>query len=113
MLCLKEIRLANSKTQDDVARYLKIARASYANIENGKRDPDTITILALADFFHTSIDALFGREPDSASFPKLSKAEEEMLAEYRLLSDENKKGIQKNIQFLLSTQSEEKDTTIA
>ena len=58
---LKEIRTIQGKTQIEVAKFLNIARASYANIENGKRDPDTQTISALADFFNVSVDYLIGR----------------------------------------------------
>ena len=61
MLRLKEIRKAKNMTQTDVARFLNIARASYVNIENEKRDPDTQTICALADFFGVSVDYLIGR----------------------------------------------------
>lgn len=61
MLKLKEIRLLQGKTQEEVAKFLNIARASYANIENRKRDPDTQTILELADYFNVSVDYLMGR----------------------------------------------------
>ena len=61
MLKLKEIRMLQGKTQEEVAKFLNIARASYANIENGKRDPDTQTILELADYFNVSVDYLMGR----------------------------------------------------
>ena len=46
MLYLKEIRQRIGKSQQEVADFLKMQRASYANIENNKRDPDTATILA-------------------------------------------------------------------
>lgn len=61
MLRLKEIRLAHNERQEDVAALLQITRASYANIENGKRDPDTNSLAVLADHYAVSIDELFGR----------------------------------------------------
>lgn len=64
MLRLKEIRTSKGKTQLEIAEYLNIARASYANIENGKRDPDTQTLILLADYFGLTIDEICGREPD-------------------------------------------------
>ncbi len=57
---LKNVRLQQNRTQSEVAEYLNISRAAYTNIENGKRDPDTETIVKLREFFHVTIDLLFG-----------------------------------------------------
>ena len=65
MLRLKELRLSSGKTQQSVADYLNISRASYTNIENGKRDPDTQTLIKLAELFSVSIDCLVGRENEN------------------------------------------------
>lgn len=65
MLRLKEIRTSKHITQTEVAERLNIARASYANIENGKRDPDTQTLMQLADFFSVTIDEICGRDRES------------------------------------------------
>lgn len=85
MLQLKAIRLRQCKTQTEIADYLKIARASYANIENGKRDPDTQTLLALADYFGISIDEIFGRKPAEAQF-HVSDDEKRLLSDFRSLN---------------------------
>ena len=55
MLNLKQYRTQLGLSQADVAATLSISRAAYTNIENGKRDPDTSTLLALADLFHVSL----------------------------------------------------------
>lgn len=68
MLYLKEIRLQKGKSQAEVAEFLKITRASYTNIENGKRDPDTATLLALSDYFGVSLDEIFGRGTQKIHF---------------------------------------------
>ena len=106
MLRLKEIRISQGKTQESVSSFLKIARASYANIENGKRDPDTQTIVALADYFNVSIDALFGRQEKFHN--SITDEERYVLHCYHLLKDENKKVIQGHVDFLLSEQDKEK-----
>ena len=78
MLNLKQYRTQLGLSQADVAATLSISRAAYTNIENGKRDPDTSTLLALADLFHVSLDDLMGRaRPD---VPTLSMDEGKLLA---------------------------------
>lgn len=61
MLNVKRIRQMRKIRQDEVAAYLNISRSAYTNIENNKRDPDTGTLIALADFFKVSLDDLFER----------------------------------------------------
>ena len=56
MIQFKEIRTRKGFTQEQVARYLMISRASYTNIENGKRDPDTHTLEMLSDLFNVTVD---------------------------------------------------------
>ena len=103
MLRLKQIRVANGKTQEAVSAYLRIARASYANIENGKRDPDTQTIIALADYFDVTIDELFGRQSNKQH--SFSEKELLFLHRFNLLNNENKENILENMDFLLSKQN--------
>ena len=46
VLNLKQLRNSLGLSQAEVASHLNISRAAYTNIENGKRDPDTQTLLA-------------------------------------------------------------------
>lgn len=62
MIQCKQIRMRKGLTQAQVAEYLNISRASYTNIENGKRDPDTQTIQQLSDLFNVTVDELLGRQ---------------------------------------------------
>lgn len=61
---LKELRLKNKETQEQIAQLIGITRAAYTNIENMKREPDLETMSILAGHFHTSIDYLAGRTDD-------------------------------------------------
>ncbi len=61
MNSLRDLRKKSSQTQDDIAKFLKITRGAYANIEGGKREPDFATISALADYFGVTVDFLLGR----------------------------------------------------
>ncbi|MBQ9252278.1 MAG: helix-turn-helix transcriptional regulator [Clostridia bacterium] len=89
MLCLKEIRQRQHRTQAEVASFLNIARASYTNLENERRDLDTDTILALADFFNVSIDEIFGRKVETKK-EHFSKDEIQLLEWYRSLNSKGR-----------------------
>ncbi len=103
---LKEIRQSSGKTQDDVAHYLNIARASYTNIENGKRNPDIQTLILLADYFSVSIDSIVGREEKERAIPcplpyegliTLSDTELHLITDYRSLSSQGQEYIRQQM----------------
>lgn len=89
MYRFKAIREQNKLTQDKVAAMLGISRASYTNIENGKRDPDTDSLITLASIFHTTVDYLLGIT-DEALSPgmALGAKEKELLDIFAQLNDE-------------------------
>ena len=58
----KELRLAANLTQKDVADELKVDRSTVAYWENGTAMPRAEQLPKLADLYHCTIDALFGRE---------------------------------------------------
>ena len=59
---LRELREARNLSQADIAKALNISRQAYNFYENDKRDPDTQTLKALADFFNVTIDYLLERD---------------------------------------------------
>lgn len=61
-IILKQLREAHSLTQDDVAKYLNIARATYANYETGNREPSFSTLQKLAGYFGVTTDYLLGND---------------------------------------------------
>ena len=95
MLQLKEIRKRCGKSQKEVAIYLNMHRSSYSNIENGRRDPDTETILAISEFLDCSIDEIYGKEPRQSI--KLSEKQQEAL---RLFDELNEEGQKEAIDYL-------------
>ena len=62
MLNIKAVRTQRAHTQAEVAEFLNIARSTYTNIENGRSDPDTETLLKLAEYFGCSVDTLLGKD---------------------------------------------------
>lgn len=103
MLALKEIRSARRKTQAEVASYLQISRSTYTNIEIGRRDPDTWTILALADYFCVTLDELFGR---SNSPKPLSAEEQELIRDFQKLSKTGREYIRTQMDIALAVYSD-------
>ena len=69
MKLLKQLRTLNNETQADVAAFLKITRAAYTNIENGKREPDFDTLKKLASHYSVTTDYLLGRDEPSPEIP--------------------------------------------
>ena len=57
---LKKFRLSAGKTQAEVARALNITQFTYSNYEKEKTEPSAETVVKLADYFHTTIDSLYG-----------------------------------------------------
>lgn len=58
MKILKQIRLSNGWTQQYVADYLGITKATYSNIETGKRNPSLDLALRIQKMFGVSIENL-------------------------------------------------------
>lgn len=55
---LKEIRLLNDLTQSKIASCFGVSISTISFIENGKRDPDIMLLIAYRNFFNISIDEL-------------------------------------------------------
>ena len=49
-------------SQDEVSLQLDISRSTYANWEQGRREPDIAGLIMLAKFFMVSVDYLVGVE---------------------------------------------------
>lgn len=64
-IILKQLREAHSLTQDDVAKFLNIARTTYANYEIGNREPNFTTLQKLAAYFDVTTDYLLGSNRQS------------------------------------------------
>ncbi|RKD22419.1 Helix-turn-helix [Caminicella sporogenes DSM 14501] len=58
---LKELRLENKKTAEEVAKILSIGRSTLSNYENDIRKPDYDTLKKFASLYNVSLDYLLGR----------------------------------------------------
>ena len=58
---LKDLRKTKKLKQTDMAKFLNITVRHYQDIEYGKINIPTSTLIALADYFDVSLDYLVGR----------------------------------------------------
>lgn len=106
---LKEIRVRNGVSQQQVADVLGLCRSAYCNYEIGRRSPDFAIIKKLADFYRIPLDA-FNETDDSdlndetdfqGEVPKylseLSKKERDLIVKFRILGSEEKKTLLENL----------------
>jgi len=58
---LKELRICENLTQEQLAEKLNISRVNYTRYETDAAKPDYETLLNIANFYNISLDELFGR----------------------------------------------------
>lgn len=59
---LAELRNNKGISQYELASQMNLSRGQIANYEQGTREPDFATLIALADYFEVSLDSLLGRD---------------------------------------------------
>ncbi len=57
---IRELREDHDLRQLDVARMLKMSQTGYSKYETGENDVPTSILIALASFYHVSVDYLLG-----------------------------------------------------
>ncbi len=55
-LRVKQLRLENNKTQEEIAKYLDVDKSTYNKYENGKRKFNNDVVKQLADYYNIKID---------------------------------------------------------
>lgn len=101
---IKELRKRDGRKQGDVATTLGITNQAISRWEAGKGYPDIEMIPAIANYFHVSIDELFGYNNDRENRLSgyIEKAYEMAKPEFML----NRKNLKKHEQFLREALSE-------
>ena len=57
---LRDLREDADLTQTQVAKYLGMSQTGYSKYETGENDIPTQVLIALAKFYHSSVDYLLG-----------------------------------------------------
>ncbi len=100
---IKELRTERGLRQKDVAEKLGISAQSLGYYENWVNKPDPDMLVKLADFFEVSVDYLLCREDEDGAIVlraarELKADEQQLLEEYRALSEPLKSLALKTIQ---------------
>ena len=59
---IRNLRLSNKMTQEELAEKLSVTRQTVSCWENGKSEPDLDTIFKISDIFNTDITLLLNSE---------------------------------------------------
>lgn len=59
---LKELRVLEGLTQNELAEKLQIGRVNYTRYETDTVRPDYETLIKIADFYDITLDELFDRK---------------------------------------------------
>lgn len=63
---LRKLREDKGMAQGDVAQYLGVSRTAVTHWESGKKRPDLVNLVKLADLYNVSLDYLMGRTDNPA-----------------------------------------------
>ncbi len=104
MLRLKELREQLRLNQEGLAVKLNVSQSTISAYEVGERMPDLETLIAIADFFHVSLDYLAGLSDVKQQIRQsdLTADELEYLYTYRQLSNTDKEKVKSYIDGLQS-----------
>lgn len=111
---MRTLRTINHFTQQQVADILNIDRTTYTSYEISKNTPDIMLLDAFAKIFSVSIDFILNidtKNPEAlcdeadeyettrseSLVSQLNRTERELLAEYRVLSEEDQEKIRKTV----------------
>lgn len=67
---IKELRIDNDLTQEELGKILGITQRKYSYIERGIQEPGKELLVALADFYNVNADYLLGRTDEKPPLPK-------------------------------------------
>lgn len=80
-LRIKELRKSLKINQTELGKLIGVSTSAIGMYEQGRREPDTTTLLKLARLFNVSIDYLLGHSesPESFDVPAIAKSVAENL----------------------------------
>ena len=97
---IKEIRLANSMKQSELAKALNVTQAAVSAWELGRREPDFDALRRMSEIFNCSIDDLLGNE----KAPTVENDGERSVLDVSALSPENRTKLEDYLRLLLMSQ---------
>lgn len=67
---IRELREDHDLTQTQIAKILNMSQTGYSQYEIGKNDIPTKILIALSNYYNTSVDYLLGITDEIKSYPK-------------------------------------------
>lgn len=101
---LKELRVLNNKTQQEVAEKINITQFTYSNYETGKTKPTIEILIKLADYYNVTLDYLLNR-PFVNEFGYMTSEEKLLMSNFRKLNTYNQGKIIGEVAGLLMSQN--------
>ncbi len=86
---LIELRKQNKTTQNEIAKYLNIARTTYASYEQKLSEPDIKTLCQIADYYNVSLDYLCNHQRNEIDISYYSSIAKELIKKLPLLNNSN------------------------
>lgn len=101
---IKDLREDTDKTQTDIAEYLGTTAQYYGKYEKGEREIPFSRAIALAKYYHVSLDYIAGRTPFKKALAEERLKEDEivLIQHYRNLSEKSKGKLELFLDQLLS-----------
>ena len=67
---IRNLREDHDLSQAKIATYLGMSQTGYSKYETGENDIPTSILIALAEYYHTSVDYLLGLTDCKEAYPK-------------------------------------------
>lgn len=82
---IRQLRLENGLSAEEISHLLYVSRQAYSNYENGIRQIPHEALLILADYYSVSLDYLYGRTNHGLLVSHLEKMEQLFLSKFHAL----------------------------
>lgn len=87
MIKLKEFRLKNKKSSEEMANLLQISIQAYYKYESGKSEPTIDGLLKMAAYLHITTDELLGRPTSLINLAILNNTQREIIERVQNMPD--------------------------
>ncbi len=67
---IRDLREDHDLTQKQIGKILNMSQTGYSQYEIGKNDIPTRILIALANYYNTSVDYLLGLTDDDRPYPR-------------------------------------------
>lgn len=111
---MRVIRKQKKMTMKQLGKEVGVSESTISLYENGKHEPDLITIGRIADVLGVSVDQLLGRDETQSKEDEkfyLSSDEYRLIQCYRAIAPEGKEKVQSYVSDIFVLYSSEKNQT--